>query len=188
MMTNKKAAFGIVRSEVEAERLLDALRAAGFRMSDVSVLLPGRGATRDFVHAQGTKAPEGAIVGGGAGGAVGGTLGLLAGLGALAIPGLGPLLAAGPIFAALSGAAVGAAVGGVAGGLVGLGIPEIQARLYEGKIRSGNVLVSIHGDDSERIESAKRVLTSFGAADISVTHEWSVPTREALDQRVHTTR
>ncbi len=182
-MTNKKAVFGIVRSETQAERLIADLRTAGFRMSDVSVLLPGKGATRDFAHAEGTKAPEGAVVGGGAGGALGGTLGLLAGLGALAIPGLGPFIAAGPIFAALSGAAVGAVVGGVAGGLVGLGIPEIQAKLYEGKIRSGNVLVSVHGDDRERIDTAKGVLTSFGATDIAVTHEWSVPVAESYERQ-----
>lgn len=177
---NSKAVFGIVPNRPSAERLIAALRAGGFMDSDLSVLFPSEGATRDFAHSEGTKAPEGAVIGGGVGGAIGGTLGLLAGLGALAIPGIGPLIAAGPLFAALSGVAVGAAVGSVAGGLTGVGMPEIQAKLYEGKLRGGNIIVSAHTEDGTQLDAAKRIFEAQGATEIAVNRETSVPKSQAV--------
>lgn len=174
-----KAVFGIVTNQAVASKVIDDLRTSGIRTNDVSVVLPEKGASRDFAHEKGTKAPEGALAGGTAGGALGGTLGLLAGLGVLAIPGIGPLLAAGPLFAALSGVAVGAAVGSIAGGLIGLGIPEIQAKLYEGKLRDGNVLVAVHTTDAKQIEVTKKVLAANGATDIAVANEANVPKDKA---------
>src|SRR6188768_3186911 len=135
-----KAVFGLVDNEFQAERIVDELRAGGFSNNDISVLLPDKTGTRDFAHEQHTKAPEGAATGAGTGGAVGGALGWLVGIGALAIPGLGPFIAAGPIMAARSGAAAGAALGGLTGALIGLGIPEYEAKRYEGKIKEGNML------------------------------------------------
>lgn len=173
-MTNK-AVFGILRTRTEAESLVGDLHAAGFSQSDISVLFPDKGATRDFAHQQGTKAPEGAIIGTSAGGLAGAGLGLLAGLGAIAIPGLGALIAAGPVMAALGGAAVGAAAGGVVGALVGLGIPEIQAKVYEGKIRDGNLLVAVHTTDAKQVDTAKRIFELHRVADVSVTSEASLP-------------
>lgn len=170
----KKAVIGLVSNYQQAETTVAALRAAGFRDDDISVLFPDKQGTRDFAHEQNTKAPEGAIAGAGAGGAVGGTIGLLAGIGALAIPGLGPFIAAGPILAALSGAAAGATVGGITGALVGLGIPEIEAKQYEGKIKGGNILMSVHADDGEWKNKAKAVLEKNGAKDIVTAGEHSV--------------
>ena len=134
-----KAVFGIAKSVAQAERIADGLKAAGFSGDDISVLFPDKEGTRDFAHEQHTKAPEGAATGAGTGGVLGGALGWLVGIGSLAIPGVGPFIAAGPIMAALAGAAVGAAAGGLAGALVGLGIPEYEAKRYEGKIREGNI-------------------------------------------------
>src|SRR5690606_10823949 len=138
-----RAVYGIAKTEGQAERIVTELEAAGFAYEDVSVLMPDRAGTRDFAHEKGTKAPEGAVAGAGTGGVIGGAFGLLAGIGSLAIPGIGPLIAAGPILATLSGAAVGATVGGMAGALVGMGIPEYEAKLYEGRIRDGNILISV---------------------------------------------
>jgi hypothetical protein len=174
-MSSKKAVIALVSSYDNAQRVVGELQMAGFSNNDISVLFPDKSGTRDFAHEQNTKAPEGAVAGAGAGGALGGTLGLLAGIGALAIPGLGPFIAAGPIMAALSGAAAGAAVGGVAGALIGLGIPEIEAKQYEGKVRSGGILVSVHVDDDRERERAKEILKHMGATDISVVGEESVP-------------
>jgi len=171
----KKSVIGIVETQIQAERIVDELQAGGVRSGDVSVLFPDKSGSKDFAHEHNTKAPEGAVAGVGAGGVVGGTLGLLAGIGALAIPGVGPLIAAGPLMAALSGAAAGAAVGGIAGALVGLGIPEIEAKSYEGKIRGGNILIAVHTDNSETEKRAKSVLEKQGAHDISVTGDSSVP-------------
>ena len=134
--------FGIAASTPMAEDIVARLISAGFSNSDISVLFPDKGSTRDFAHEKNTKAPEGAATGATAGGVIGGTLGLLAGIGMLAIPGVGPFIAAGPIMAALSGLGIGAAVGGLAGALVGMGIPEIEASRYEGKIKDGNILIS----------------------------------------------
>ena len=145
--------------------------AARFRSDDISVLQPDNKSTKDFAHEKNTKAPEGTATGVTAGGAIGGTLGLLAGIGALAIPGVGPFIAAGPIMGALAGLGVGGAVGGLIGALVGLGIPEYEAKRYEGRIKEGGVLLSVHCDTSEEITRAKDVLKHTGAQDISSTGE-----------------
>ncbi len=168
---SKKAVIGIVATYEQAQKAVGELRTAGFTDDDMSVLFPDKSGTRDFAHEHGTKAPEGAIAGVGAGGAVGGTLGLLAGIGLLAIPGLGPFIAAGPILAALSGAAAGAAVGGITGALVGLGIPEVEAKQYENKVKGGNILMSVHADSTERKDRAKAILAQNHATDICVAAE-----------------
>jgi len=175
----KKAVIGIVESREQAEQVVQALVAGGFANGDVSALLPDTAGTKDFAHENNTKAPEGAITGASAGGVVGGTIGLLAGIGALAIPGLGPFIAAGPLLAALSGAAGGAAVGGGVGALIGLGIPEIEAKRYEGKLRGGNILLAVHTETREQEKSAKEIFERGGAHDIAVTSEASVPERKA---------
>ncbi|APR85473.1 Succinyl-CoA ligase [ADP-forming] beta chain [Minicystis rosea] len=162
----KKAVIGIASTTLQAEAIVVALREAGFSGEDISVLFPDKSAARDFAHELGTKAPEGAIAGVGAGGAVGGTLGLLAGIGAIAIPGLGPFIAAGPIMAALGGAAAGAAVGGITGALIGMGIPELEAKAYEGKLRGGNILMSVHVESTAERARAEYVLETHGATQI----------------------
>lgn len=177
-MASNKAIIGLVASEAQAERIVDQLQSAGFSSNDVSVLFPDKKGTRDFAHEKNTKAPEGAVAGVGAGGALGGTLGLLAGIGALAIPGLGPFIAAGPIMAALSGAAAGAAVGGLAGALIGMGIPELEAKQYEAKLKDGNILLSVHVDDSDERGRAKKILEQGGATDVVATGEQSVPKKQ----------
>lgn len=174
----KKAVFCTVNSEEQAIRVVDDLKSAGFSSSDISALFPDKGGTRDFAHEQNTKAPEGAAAGASAGGLLGGTLGWLAGIGALAIPGMGPLIAAGPIMGLLSGAAVGAATGGLTGALVGYGMPEVEAKRYEGKIRGGNILLSVHTDDGREVSRVKEIMKSHNAQDIAYTGESSVP-REA---------
>src|SRR6188474_3388293 len=143
------AVFGIYSSRSGVENAVDALKAEAFRNTDISVLFPQNAGTKDFAHEKGTKAPEGAAAGAGTGAVIGGTLGWLAGIGALAIPGLGPFIAAGPIMGALSGVGVGGALGGVAGALVGAGMPEYEAKRYEGRIKNGGALLSVHCDDSE---------------------------------------
>src|SRR5437899_19167 len=150
-----KSVFGIATTHGQAERIVEQLQAEGFAASEISVLMPDTGGTRDVGHVKATKAPEGAATGAATGGATGGAIGLLAGIGALAIPGLGPFIAAGPIMAALSGAAVGGVTGGVVGGLIGLGIPEIEAKRYEGRVKNGGVLLSVHCDTSAQITRAK---------------------------------
>ena len=173
-----KAVFCIVKAEAQASRIVDDLKSAGFSNNDVSALFPDKEGTRDFAHEKKTKAPEGAATGAGAGGLLGGTLGWLAGIGALAIPGVGPLIAAGPILGLLSGAAVGAATGGLAGALIGYGIPELEAKRYEGKVKGGNILLSVHADDGDEVSRAKKIFQKHGAEDIASTGEASVP-REA---------
>lgn len=175
---SKNAVIGLLSSYGQAERTVDALLQAGFANNDISVLFPDKEGTRDFAHEKNTKAPEGAVMGAGAGGTIGGTIGLLAGIGALAIPGVGPLIAAGPIMAALSGAAAGAAVGGLAGALVGMGIPEIEAKQYEGKVKGGKMLVSVHVENGDARTRAKKVLESMQAEDISTVGEEGVPKRD----------
>ena len=172
---SKKSVFCIATTGDQAERIVDQLKAANFSNNDISALFPDKGTTRDFAHEKNTKAPEGAATGAGTGGVVGGALGWLAGIGALAIPGVGPFIAAGPIMAALSGAAIGAAAGGIAGGLIGLGIPELEAKRYEGKVKEGNILISVHTDNSEEITLAKDIFTKAGAQDICTTGEASTP-------------
>jgi len=171
----KKAVMCIVQTRGQAETVVDQLHHAGFSTNDISVLFPDKSGTKDFAHEHSTKAPEGAIGGASMGGVVGGTLGLLAGIGALAIPGLGPFIAAGPIMAALSGIAAGATVGGIAGALVGMGIPEIEAKRFEGKIRGGNMLVSVHVESGDEKTRAENVFKAAKADDICSVNEASVP-------------
>ena len=172
---SKKSVFCIATSRDQADRIVDSLKNANFSNNDISVLFPDKGTTRDFAHEKNTKAPEGAVAGAGTGGVIGGALGWIAGIGALAIPGVGPFIAAGPIMAALSGVAVGAAVGGIAGGLIGLGIPEIEAKRYEGKVKAGNLLISVHTEDSKEIARAKDIFSKAGGQDICTTGEASTP-------------
>jgi Protein of unknown function (DUF3341) len=169
-----KAVFGIAKDELQVIAIANDLRAAGFSHDDVSVLFPDTGGTKDFAHEQHTKAPEGAAAGGGTGAILGGALGWLVGIGALAIPGVGAFIAAGPIVAALAGAAAGGAAGGITGGLIGMGIPEYEAKRYEGKIKDGNILISVHTEDGTRRTRAKEIFQSDGAEDISYTSEASV--------------
>jgi len=171
----KKAVFGIVKTENQAINIANQLQSAGFSPNDISVLFPDRTGTRDFAHEQHTKAPEGAAAGAGSGAVLGGALGWMAGIGALAIPGLGPFIAAGPIMAALAGAGAGAAAGGLAGALIGMGIPELEAKQYEGKIKNGNILLSVHAEDGKEVTRAKEILKNGGAEEISYTGEASVP-------------
>jgi len=178
------AVFGIANTSEQAESIVTRLQSLGIQTSDVSVLFPDKAGTRDFAHEKNTKAPEGATTGGLAGMGVGGALGLLAGIGALAIPGVGPLIAAGPIMAALSGAAVGGATGGLIGALVGLGIPELEAKQYEGKVRAGNILISVHTESGDERARAKQALEEAGATDVSSTGEASVPKGARASERV----
>lgn len=166
-----KAVLSIAKNEAQATRIIGDLQNAGFADQDISVLFPDKAGTRDFAHEKGTKMPEGAATGAATGGVLGGTVGLLAGIGALAIPGLGAFIAAGPIMAALSGAAAGAAAGGLTGALVGLGIPEYEAKQYESKVKGGNLLISVHTDDSEQRQLAKKIFEQNQADDIAVAGE-----------------
>lgn len=166
-----KAVVCVATSTEHAESIVDSLKTAGFGNDDISVMYSDQSGTREFAHENNTKAPEGAATGAGTGGVVGGGLGLLLGIGALAIPGLGPFIAAGPIMAALSGAAVGATVGGVTGALIGMGIPEYEAKVYEGKMRDGHVLISVHTEDGKEQDRAKELFKAAGAEDIGVTRE-----------------
>jgi len=170
-----RAVFCTAEGVTQAEAIVAELKSAGFGNNDISVLFPDTTGTRDFAHERKTKAPEGASAGAGAGGVLGGALGWLAGIGALAIPGVGPFIAAGPIMAALGGAAVGAAVGGVGGALVGMGMPEIEAKRYEGKIHGGNILISVHTEDGDERARAKDIFKRAGAADIASIGEAAPP-------------
>jgi hypothetical protein len=176
MPGKKTAVFGIYQNEKQAERTVDDLLAAGFSNDDISVLLPDSQGTKDFAHDKSTKAPEGTAAGVTAGGVIGGALGLLAGIGVLAIPGVGPLIAAGPIVAALAGLGAGGAVGGVIGALVGMGIPEYEAKRY---VKAGGVLLSVHCDTSEKVARAKDLLKHTGAQDIASSSEASADKPEA---------
>jgi hypothetical protein len=171
MSGKKTAVFGLYHSRLQAELSVEQLLRAGFANDDVSVLMQDSQSTKEFAHEKNTKAPEGTATGVAAGGAVGGTLGLLAGIGALAIPGVGPFIAAGPIMATLAGLGVGGAVGGLIGALVGMGIPEYEAKRYAGRIKEGGVLLSVHCDTSDEIKEAKELLKQTGAQDISSTGE-----------------
>lgn len=170
-----KSVLCIAKTLTQTEHIVDRLQAAGFESSEISVLGPDEPGTGDFGHEKETKAPEGAATGAATGGVAGGAIGLLAGIGALAIPGLGPFIAAGPIMAALSGAAIGATAGGVAGGLIGLGIPEIEAKIYDEKIRQGNFLIAVHTESGEEADQAKKIFEEADAEDISAIHEASAP-------------
>ena len=173
MAGKNTAVFGIYNSSEHAEGAVDSLIAAGFASGDISVLLPDTRSTKEFAHEKDTKAPEGTTAGVTAGGAIGGTLGVLAGIGALAIPGVGPLIAAGPIMAGLAGLGVGGVVGGLVGALVGMGIPEYEAKRYEGRVKGGGTLLSVHCDTSDQISRAKDLLKSTGAEDIASSGEAS---------------
>ena len=171
-----KSVLGIAKTDEQAIRIANDLKMAGFSANDISVLYPDKHGTRDFAHEQHTKAPEGAVSGGVLGGVIGGALGWLVGIGSLAIPGVGPFIAAGPILAALSGIAAVGTAGGIVGGLIGMGIPEYEAKRYESKIREGNILISVHAEDSDEVSRAKDILKNAGAEDISYTGEESVKT------------
>src|SRR5690348_16111265 len=186
MAGKNTAAFAIFPSRSAAETAVDRLVTAGFSNSDVSVLMSDSEGSKDFASEKNTKAPEGTTAGVGIGGTVGGTLGLLAGLGALAIPGVGPFIAAGPIMGALAGLGVGGAVGGLVGALVGMGIPEYEAKRYEGRIKAGGVLLSVHCDTSSEIDKAKEVLKASGAEDISSAGEKSASTHGVSPDRTPT--
>ena len=179
-----KSIFCLVDSEIQADTIVDNLKAANFSNNDISVLFPDKSGTRDFAHEQHTKAPEGAATGAGTGGVVGGVLGWLVGIGTLAIPGVGPFIAAGPIMAALAGAGAGAAVGGISGALIGMGIPELEAKQYEGKIKGGNILISVHTENSDERDRAKNIFERAHAHDISYTEEEGVPRRDKTDPAV----
>jgi hypothetical protein len=176
MAGDNTAVFGIFSTRSAAEMGIDNLMSAGFRSQDISVLAPDKDVSRELATEKNTKAPEGATTGAAAGGAVGGTLGLLAGIGALAIPGVGPMIAAGPIMGALAGHGAGAATGGLIGALVGLGIPEYEAKRYEGRVKNGGILVSVHCDNSDWVSRAKDVLKASDAEDIASAGEKAVST------------
>jgi hypothetical protein len=173
MAGKNTAVFGIYRDRLGVENAVDTLRQEEFRNTDISVLFPENAGTKDFAHEKNTKAPEGATAGATSGAVIGGGLGWLAGIGALAIPGLGPLIAAGPIVALLAGAGAGGALGGLTGALIGLGIPEYEAKRYEGRVKQGGILLSVHCDDSKWTKRAKEILEHTGADDISSTGEAS---------------
>src|SRR5579859_1339919 len=173
MAGKNTAVFGIYPNRTNIDSAVDALKAAGFKNTDISVLFPENEGTKDFAHEKDTKAPEGATAGAGTGALLGGGLGWLVGIGALAIPGLGPFIAAGPIMAALAGAGVGGAVGGLTGALIGMGIPEYVAKRYEGRVKDGGILLSVHSDDSQWTKKAKEILERTGAQDVSSTGEAS---------------
>jgi len=173
MAGKNTAVFGIYRDRSSVEGAVDTLRQENFRNTDISVLFPENEGTKDFAHEKNTKAPEGATTGAASGAVIGGGLGWLVGIGALAIPGLGPFIAAGPIMAALAGAGAGGALGGLTGALIGMGIPEYEAKRYEGRVKEGGILLSVHCDDSEWTKRAKRILEQTGAEDVSSTGEAS---------------
>ena len=175
----KASVYCTTKTLAQAENIVLALKTAGFGNNDISALLPDRRGTRDFAHEHNTKAPEGAATGGLAGLGVGAAVGWLAGIGTLAIPGVGALIAAGPIMAALSGAAVGTAAGGLIGALVGMGIPEFEAKRYDAKVREGNILISVHTDDSKQRDVAKEIFKRYDADDISTGTEASAPKDKA---------
>jgi hypothetical protein len=187
MSSKKVGVFGIYSTRAAVENASDSLMKAGFPASDISVLLPeSLGGPKDMGTEKSTKAPEGTAVGVTTGGVIGGTLGLLAGVGLLAIPGLGPFIAAGPIMAGLAGLGVGGAVGGVTGALIGMGIPEFEAKRYEDRLKSGGILLSVHCDTAEEIKQAKEVVERTGGQDVSSTGESSADTKTT--ERNTTTR
>jgi hypothetical protein len=184
MAGKNTAVYGIYRDRAQVENAVDTLVSNGFRTEDISVLMPENIGTKDFAAEKNTKAPEGATTGAGTGAVVGGTLGLLAGIGALAIPGLGPFIAAGPIMGALAGAGTGGVVGGIIGALVGMGIPEYEAKRYEGMIKEGKILLSVHCDNSDWVKKAKNTLETTGAEDISSAGEAGADYAETDKPRV----
>ena len=186
MAGKNTAAFGIYLNEASVRDAVEALQREGFRLTDISVLFPHNEGTKDFAHEKGTKAPEGAAAGAGTGAVIGGALGWLVGVGAIAIPGVGPFLAAGPIMAALAGAGVGGTAGGLVGALIGMGIPEYEAKRYVGRIRKGGILLSVHCDNSEWTSKAKDILERTGAEDVSSAGEASADFAESDKPRPRT--
>jgi hypothetical protein len=180
--------FCLAQSDDVARNIVEKLRVSGFRSNDVSVLFPDKSTTKDFAHEKHTKAPEGATTGAATGGVLGGALGWLVGIGSLAIPGVGPFIAAGPIMAALSGAAIGATVGGLTGTLIGLGIPEFEAKRYEGKIREGRILISVHAIDGKEVSRVKDIFKQEGAEDISTAGEAKATDKTSDKSRATETR
>lgn len=176
---SKTSVFCIAKSHSQAEQIVENLQTSGFDSSEISVLLPDTEGKHDIGHVTATKAPEGATTGAATGGVTGGVLGLLAGIGALAIPGVGPFIAAGPIMAALSGAAIGATTGGVVGGLIGMGIPEIEAKRYEEKLKTGNYLIAVHAHDGDETSRAKEIYKTANADDITSSSMSSAPSANA---------
>ncbi len=170
-MSKNTAVFGIYPNREAVSHAVDALQGAGFRNTDISALFPENTGTKDFALEKSTKAPEGASTGAASGAILGGALGWLAGIGALAIPGVGPFIAAGPIVAALAGIGTGAVAGGVVGALVGMGMPEYEAKRYEGRLKRGGILLSVHCDDTAWAKTARRILESTGAEDVAASHE-----------------
>ena len=185
MAGKNTAVFGIFASRAHAESCIDTLIGSGFRSDDISVLAPDQQTTKQLATEKNTKAPEGATVGATTGGVIGGTLGLLAGIGALAIPGVGPFIAAGPIMGALGGLGVGAAAGGLVGALVGMGIPEYEAKRYEGRVKNGGILVSVHCDESDWVSKAKEILERSGAEDVSSAGEKATSTHGVTATAAH---
>src|SRR3984957_9168392 len=183
MAGKNTAVFGIYQDRPTVESAVDMLQQGGFRNTDISVLFPYNEGTKDFAAEKNTKAPEGTAAGAGTGAVVGGTLGWLAGIGALAIPGLGPFIAAGPIMAALAGVGVGGAIGGLTGALIGMGIPEFEAKRYEGRIKDGGILLSVHSDNSDWTKKGKEILEQTGAQDIASAGEASADTKEGVRSR-----
>jgi hypothetical protein len=173
MAGKNTSVYGIYRNQIDLENAVDALREAGFRNTDISALLPDNASNKEFAHKKDTKAPEGTAAGATTGAVIGGALGWLAGIGALAIPGLGPFIAAGPIMGALGGVGAGGVVGGVIGALVGMGIPEYEAKRYEGQIKDGGMLLSVHSDNSDWTKRGKEILEQTGARDIGSASEGS---------------
>lgn len=176
MAGTNTAVFGIYASRAAAQHAADTLISAGFRQADISVLMADMQSTREFAHEKNTKAPEGATTGAVAGAAIGGALGWFAGIGALAIPGIGPLLAAGPIVAVLAGVGAVGAVGTLVGALIGMGIPEYEAKRYEGHVKNGGILISVHCDNSDWVDRAKHILKGTGAQDVASAGEKSAST------------
>src|ERR1700686_2437228 len=187
MSTKNTAVFGIYPDRPAVEEGVEHLRRAGFRSTDISVLFPENQGTKDFAHEKNTKAPEGGATGAASGAVIGGALGWLVGIGSLAIPGLGPFIAAGPIMAALAGLGAGGAVGGMTGALVGFGIPEYEAKRYEGRVQKGGILLSVHSDNSDAIKRAKDIMKITGAEDISSTGESSADFKVHEQRARHTT-
>jgi hypothetical protein len=183
MAAMNTSVFGIYPTVTAAEHAIDVLGTTGFPITDISVLVPESIGSRDIGTEKKTKAPEGAAAGAGSGALFGGTLGLLVGLGALAVPGVGPLIAAGPIVATLAGIGLGATVGGLTGGLIGLGIPEFEAKRYEGRLQKGGVLLSVHCDTAEEVHQAKDALRRAGAGDVSSTSEASTRSKSTEETR-----
>lgn len=186
-MAKNTSIFGIMNNKTDLEHAVDRLKTAGFSNNAISALLPDEHGTKDFAHEKNTKAPEGATTGAGTGALLGGTLGWLVGIGMLAIPGIGPFVAAGPIMAALAGAGIGGTIGGVSGALIGMGLPEYEAKRYEGKLHGGGILISVHAVDSSEVKLAQEILEQCNAEDIASASESKPPkdTEKAASKTVN---